>query len=702
MPRISGVNVLPRIAGNSSASTAQVDAAPPSSSPFRLTRHFLITILVGVLVILGVLLLFYRHFAIRALEQHETRANIAITRVFASTLWPRHALYVSSATSMAKAELRHRPEVVQLREDVLRQMAGLSVVKVKIYNLDGLTAFSTDPNQIGEDKSTNSGFLAAKGGRIASEITFRDRFDAFEGVINDRDLISSYIPIRTGPGEPVEGVMEVYSDVTDYVAEIERTKWEIMVVILGSLSVLYLFLFMIVRRANHIIRSQSEEVRVANAATLRHQSLHDALTGLPNRASLAERLDGMIKTAKRAGEKCAVLCLDVNGIKDINASLGHAAGDEFLKEVSRRLQACLREADVTARIEGNEFVVALSGISAIRGVEHIVNAAEKIREAVGNWTVAIGEHQLAVTINIGVAICPDDGSDAAELIKSADAALHHAKKIGRNNYQFHTADMNVRALELLLMERDLRQAMAEKQFVMHYQPQMDLKTGRITGAEALIRWRHPERGLVLPAQFIHFAEERDLIIPIGEWALREACRQNMEWQAAGLPAITVAVNLSALQFHKASLARDVADILQDCGLAPAHLALELTESAILRDAEKTIETLQTLKDIGVGLALDDFGTGYSSLSQVKRLPFDKLKIDQTFVRGLPDDTDDLAISSAVVAMGKALQLTVNAEGVETAAQRDILQSLGCDEIQGFFISAPVAGVEFGCFLREHG
>jgi len=666
-------------------------------STFRLTRYFSITSLLGVLVVLAVLLFFYRHFAFSALEQHETRDNIAITQIFASTLWPSHASYVKSASALPKAELQRRPEVARIREDVLRQMTGLRVVKVKIYNLDGLTVFSNDPKQIGEDNSTNSGFLTAKAGGAASKITFRDHFDAFEQVINDRNLISSYIPIRTNPDSPIEGVMEVYSDVTDYVAELERASWGIVAVVLGSLSLLYLFLFVIVRRADRVISAQGEEVLVAHAAMLRHQALHDTLTGLPNRASYSERLDGIIKAASRTGERCAVLHLGLDGFKHVNDSLGHVAGDRLLKDVGKRLQACLRQADIIARIGGDEFAVVLSKIPRVRGVEHIVNSVEDIRSVVSNDAFVIEARNLSVTTSIGVAIYPDNGANVVELIRSADAALYHAKKMGRNNYQFHTADMNARALEMLLMEHDLRRALKAQQFLLRYQPQVNVDTRRITGTEALIRWQHPERGLVLPTQFIPIVEERGLIVPIGEWVLQEACQQNKAWQVAGLPSISIAVNLSASQFQQKNLSQEVTRILRDCGLAPECLELELTESAVMRDAETTITTMRMLKDIGLRLSLDDFGTGYSSLSQLKRLPLDKLKIDQSFVRGLPDDPDDLAISIAIIGMGKALKLKVVAEGVETEAQLEVLRSVGCDEIQGYFVAEPLLASEFSRF-----
>ena len=694
---VPGVDRRFRNAVDSPDGRGRAEGARKPRPPFRLTRYFSVASLLGILVVLAVLLLFYRHFALSALTDHETRGNIALARVFANTIWPNHAAYVKGASAIPKAELAQRPEVISLREDVLRQMTGLNVVKVKIYNLDGLTVFSTDPKQIGEDKSRNGGFLSAKAGTTVSEITFRNSFDAFEQVINDRNLVSSYVPISKGQNSPVEAVMEVYSDVTDFITKLEKTQWQIVGAVLGSLSLLYLFLFTIVRRADKLIRAQSEEARLTHEAMLSYQANHDSLTGLPNRFNFSERVDGLIKAAKRGGTMVAVLCLDVGGLKKVNDSLGNATGDRLLKEVSKRLTESLREVDITARRGGVEFGAALSGI---RVIEDVAMVAEKIRQAVLNPLYAIDSHNLAVSTNIGISIYPDDGADAVGLISSADAAMHHAKHQGRNNYQFHTADMNARALAMLLTEQDLRRALDREEFLLHFQPQLDARTGRIVGAEALIRWRHPERGMVSPAQFIPIAEERGLIVPIGTWVLREACRQNQAWQDAGLPAVPIAVNLSALQFHQKDLSQEVARALRDCGLAAEYLDLELTESAVMRDDEDTIATMHALKAIGVRLSLDDFGTGYSSLNQLKRFPLDKLKIDQSFVSGLPGNRYDLAISAAIVGMGKALNLRLIAEGVETVEQLQVLQSIGCHEIQGYHVSAPMPAAEFAGFARE--
>ncbi|HYH42827.1 MAG TPA: bifunctional diguanylate cyclase/phosphodiesterase [Burkholderiales bacterium] len=679
-----------------SRNLGRVGIASKTSAPFNLTRHFSVTSLIGILVVLGVLLLFYRYTALNAIKSHEARNNVTLTQFFGNTVWPPYAGFFASAAGMPRQELMRRPELALLRERVLREMRGLNVVKVKIYDLRGTTVFSTDPKQIGEDKSKNSGFLTALAGGIASEITFRNKFDAFEQVINDRNLVSSYIPLRQGDGQPVEAVMEVYSDVTDFVTGLEQTQWQIVGAVLGSLTLLYVLLFTLARRADRIIGAQREEMRVTHHATLVHQANHDELTELPNRVNFSERLDFMVKAAKRAGTRVAVLCVDVHGLRGVNESLGQLTGDRLLKAVGARLTDCLREADITARLGGPEFAAALSGI---RGIEHVANVTEKIQRAVTRSTYPIDGHNLAVTVNIGVAMHPDDGVDGAELVNSACAAMHHATSTGHNTCQFHTADMNAKALSMLLLEQDLRRAVGRDEFLLHYQPQLDLRTGKLVGMEALIRWQHPERGLISPAQFIPIAEERDLIVPIGNWVLREACRQNRAWQDCGLDPMTVAVNLSAVQLQQRDLRDNVSRVLSECGLAAEHLELELTESAVVRDTARSIETMRQLQEIGVSISLDDFGTGYSSLSQLKALPLDKLKIDQSFVRGLPDDPCDLAISSAIVGMGKAMGLTVIAEGVETAAQMEALRSIGCGGIQGYHLARPLPAVEFLAFAR---
>ncbi len=675
------------------------DEPKTESQKFRLVRYFALTSLLGVLLVLAPLLYFYRSFATEALEQHETHDNVAITRIFASTLWPRHAAYVTAAGKLSKEELLTNPQVALIRADVLRQMNGLSVVKVKIYDLHGLTVFSTDEKQIGEDKSDDDGVQDAIAGKVVSEIAFENHFDSFEKVINDRNLISSYIPIRADDSMPPEGVFEVYSDVTDYVAELNRASWEIAGVVLGSLSLLYLFLYTIVRRADFTLRTQAQVVSRGHEAMLAHQALHDPLTGLPNRESLSRQLAQLLATSYLRGQKCAVLCLGLDGFKEINDSLGHELGDAVLIKVGKRLKEAFGDGHITARMGGDEFVITCTGNTL--SVEQLVVAIERAQEAISGRPVDTNGHELSISASVGVAIFPDDGRDVAELLRAADVALSHAKKEGRNHYRFHAAGMNESALEMLLVERDLRRALEEKQFVLYYQPKVDLASGHITGAEALIRWQHPTRGLVGPFHFIHVAEERGMIVALGDWVMQEACRQNISWQQRGMVSIPIAINLSAVHFQKGSLLADVEQTLYTHALPAKCLELELTESSIMEDAAITIATMNRLKDVGVVLALDDFGTGYSSLSQLKGLPLDNLKLDQSFVRGLPDDSNDLAICTAVIAMGRALGLKVIAEGVETTEQLAVLRTLGCDVGQGYLFARPMPAAQFFEFMQRH-
>ena len=438
------------------------------------------------------------------------------------------------------------------------------------------------------------------------------------------------------------------------------------------------------------------DVSTARALTARmsYFAQHDSLTDLPNRILLKDRLTQATAVAYRHRQKLAVLYLDVDRFKHINDSLGHAIGDGLLQSVAQRLLTCVRNSDTVSRQGGDEFVVLLSGVTqpqdAIVGVDKILLTL--------NAPHHIEQHDLSVTVSIGIAIYPDDGTDAETLMKHADFAMLHAKDSGRNNYQFFKPDMNVRALERQSLENGMRHALDRQEFVLHYQPKIDLKTGAIRGVEALIRWRHPQRGLVPPGQFIPVAEECGFIGPISRWVLREGCRQARAWQDAGLPPTRIAINASAVDLRSKDFAAGVRAILTETGLEPWYLELELTEAFLMQDSKSTAGVLQALKDVGVLLALDDFGTGYSRLSYLKRFPIDTLKIDQSFVRDLTTDADDASIVSAVISMGKSLHIQVVAEGVETREQLEFLQEHSCPEGQGFYFSHPVVAGEFSQML----
>lgn len=430
------------------------------------------------------------------------------------------------------------------------------------------------------------------------------------------------------------------------------------------------------------------------ALKMSHLAQHDFLTDLPNRLLLNDRLTQAISLAHRSRKRLAVLFLDVDRFKYINDSLGHLIGDKLLQSVARRLTNCVRESDTVSRQGGDEFVVVLSDVEHSRALGY---SAGKILAAQAEKH-CIDEHNLNITLSIGISIFPDDGEDAETLIKNADAAMYHAKERGRNNYQFFKQDMNDRAVERQTLEGNLREAVARQEFVLHYQPKVNFETGAITGAEALIRWQHPLRGLLPPKQFVTIAEDSGLIVPIGQWALREACRQAQAWQNNGLRPIPVAVNISAVEFRSEHFLADIRVILSDTGLDPGYLEIELTESVLLQDVESTMAVLHALKVLGVQLAIDDFGTGYSSLSYLRQFPIDTLKIDQSFVRDIAADTDNVAIVSAVISMGNSLKLRVSAEGVETREQLAFLQAEHCSEGQGFYFSPPVTADAFTALL----
>ena len=444
-----------------------------------------------------------------------------------------------------------------------------------------------------------------------------------------------------------------------------------------------------------IIRDITERKRYESQ--LERQANHDELTGLANRNLMQDRLNQALIFSHRHGCGLAVLFIDLDHFKKINDSLGHDAGDALLTQVASRLSLNVREGDTVARQGGDEFVLLLPEIKTEEDISEVTHKLVKALSAPFN----IDGRELHITCSIGIASYPKDGMDRQTLLKNADAAMYRAKELGRNNVQHYAAEMNVKAMERLVLENGLYHALKRNEFLLHYQPQVNLRSGEIVGTEALVRWQHPELGLVSPAMFIPVAEDSGLIVALGEWVLRTACAQNKAWQLAGLKPISIAVNLSARQFRQPDLVEKVAVILDETGLDPACLELELTESLVMQDVEKTIATLSRLKAMGIKLSVDDFGTGYSSLSYLKRFPIDTLKIDQTFVRDITTDPDDAAIAKSIISMAHDMQLRVIAEGVETEEQKSFLLQRQCDEMQGYLFSKPVPAAEFEKRLREN-
>ena len=430
--------------------------------------------------------------------------------------------------------------------------------------------------------------------------------------------------------------------------------------------------------------------------TIKYQAFFDSLTSLPNRLLLKERLSSEILHCKQTGKKLAVLFLDLDRFKLINDTLGHDIGDKLLKIIASKLKGCLSERDTISRIGGDEFVILIPGLIHEEILGHIASTIlNSIKEP-----VLIDGHDIYITLSIGVTIYPDDGIDEDVLLTNADVAMYRAKEEGKNNFQLYTPALNAKALERLELENNLRRAIEYNEFVVYYQPKVNTKTEEVTGMEALIRWQHPIWGLIPPLKFIPIAEETGLILPIGEWVLKTACLHNKALQNAGLKPLTVAVNLSSLQFELQDLTKTVSNILQETGLEAKYLELEITESIAMKNIEHTLKIIKTLREMGVKFSIDDFGTGYSSLSQLNNFDVNKLKIDKSFVEKVDGSFGNSIIPSTVIALGKSLKLDIVAEGVETQAQVDFFKENDCHELQGYFFGKPMPSEDFMNFYRN--
>ncbi len=443
---------------------------------------------------------------------------------------------------------------------------------------------------------------------------------------------------------------------------------------------------------------------------IRHLAFYDSLTSLPNRMLFKEQLNQALQSARREERYVAILFLDLDNFKRVNDTLGHTIGDLLLQDVGARLAQCIRAEDsiarnpsaqpnlTVARLGGDEFTVLLSRIA---NTQDAAKVAQRILDSLSEPIVVDG-HELFVSTSIGIAVYPFDGEETETLIKNADAAMYHAKSNGRNRYHFYNPSMNASALAKLNLERSMRKALDRGEFLLYFQPLVHGMSGQIIGNEALLRWRHPERGMLSPNEFIPLAEETGLIVPIGQWVIETACKQNVQWQKAGLPSVPVMVNLSSLQFHDPKLVSKVEEILRETGLSGEYLTLELTESMLMQDSEHNITTLMELRRLGVGLAIDDFGTGFSSLNYLKRFPVDHLKIDQSFVRDITQDSGNSAIALAIIALARSLKLGVVAEGVETTEERDFLRNNGSPDMQGYLFCQPQPADAIAAIWQRYG
>lgn len=512
--------------------------------------------------------------------------------------------------------------------------------------------------------------------------------------INPWDGIRRYISVHGLYGFPL-GVIVGLSE-EEQLADVQRSKniyfWRA-----SAASLLLMIITGILFRLNQqlaLSREQAIEEQLSHAQRVEYLAYHDGLTTLPNRSLFSKLLGHSILQAHRYDRHLAVLFLDLDRFKYINDTLGHDAGDQLLQEVAKRLKACLRDSDTVARLGGDEFVVILPELNE---ENYAHNVAQKILTSLSRPYTLAGQ-EFRITASIGISIYPKDGLDEQTLTKHADIAMYQAKQEGKNNFQFYSEEINANSLERLTLESSLRQALEQNEFQLHYQPKGDINSGLITGMEALLRWQHPTLGIVAPMQFIPVAEETGLILQIGRWVLRTACEQNVVWQNKGMDRLTISVNLSARQFLDENLLRDLEIILKETKMDPHLLELEIAESLLVRDIQKTSKILLGLKEIGVLIAIDDFGVGYSSLTSLRQFPLDTIKIDRSFITDSSSDPEDKALTEAIIAMGRALSLTVVAQGVETKEQADFLKQKACNELQGFYFNKPVPAEQISDLL----
>jgi len=482
-----------------------------------------------------------------------------------------------------------------------------------------------------------------------------------------------------------------------HVNQIKPVRLSSLIDIAAILSVIGFAVWLMagdLRRALRRLESENQQVRLSQGR-IEYLAHHDALTGLPNRVLARERFAQTIALAERAQTEAALLFLDLDNFKTINDSLGHAAGDELLRQASRRLSQWVRSSDTVCRQGGDEFLVILGGMP---DGDAIADVAVKLTQLLTD-PYKLGGLDVTVTSSIGIALFPEDGADFDTLLKKADMAMYRAKESGRNAFRFFDTEMNSSVVEHLHLISGMRQALASQEFTLHYQPQFDLASGAVVGAEALLRWRHPELGLIPPGKFIPVAEKSGLIIDIGAWVLQEACRQGMAWQAQGLGELLLSVNLSPVQFRRGDIERVVLNALDESGLPAGHLDLEMTESLLIDDSSQLSELLTRLRALGLSFSIDDFGTGYSNLGYLKRFEVERLKIDQSFIRRLTEQPHDEAIVRAIIQMAHSLKLTTVAEGIEDAATLARLRELGCDRGQGFYWSPALPAEEFAAYVR---
>lgn len=679
--------------------SSQTDPVTDNILPFRLLRHFTIISLISILVTSILLGSMFRSIATDNLLVSEERHNVTLAHALSQSVWPRYSGFLKSADQLPIDELRQHPTTKAIDEHLAEQFKGLNIVKVKIYNLEGYTTFSTELQQMGESKASNAPFISAVNGKVASIMSFRDKFYARKELVSNLNVVASYIPIRASVDGPIEGVFELYKDVTPLVSDIAKVQRNVVLGVSGILALLFFVLFFVVRHADKVIHRYNRQQK-DNAAKIEHQAFHDSLTGLPNRILFMDRLEHALVHAKREERLVGLMFVDLDHFKQINDNYGHEKGDQILCIAAERIAGCIRTGDTVARLSGDEFMVILESLHTI---DRITEVAKRViytmAKPIGN-----DDEKFVVTCSIGIAVYPFDETDnASSLIKKADAAMYLAKSRGKNSFSFYIE--NIKRGEKnrnLSLEHDLYRGLENNEFRVYFQPKVDVKSWTMKSMEALARWDHKEEGIILPGRFISTLEETGMIAKLGESILHQSCEYSRKWQDEGLSPLKVAVNVSALQFKEHDFVETVDKILADTGFNPKYLELELTESCLIDDIDTNVDVLNELKQRGLGITIDDFGTGYSSLSYLCKLPVSTLKIDRSFVMNMNHSKEHRSIITAIISFAHGLKMDIVAEGVEQFDELMFLSAMRCTTIQGFLFSKPLPIEEFEKLYRSGG
>jgi diguanylate cyclase (GGDEF)-like protein len=651
-------------------------------------RNFAIAGVLGLVTITAILGYLYREHEINNLIDYSASETGAFVQVFSNVNWPDFSPYLPDLQELDNTGLRQHAGVREFDKTIRSQIQKLGIHRISVAALNGNTVYSTNPRQLGVYQNANPYFQQASKGVIASRLAHLDLVTSLEEIKLDRHRAISYIPVHdAGEAAPV-AVFEIHLDVTDFVNQINHDISVAYFTIVMLLIVLIAVFFVLANNAETTLKQLAVTI-TQQEKFIEHQGYHDMLTGLPNRILFRDRLESAMQECLAREMLLAVLFIDLDHFQKVNDALGHAIGDRVLLEVSSRLKSCVRSGDTVARIGGDEFVFILEGIAVLDEAEEV---ARQIIATVSEPIMMEGK-EFFITPSIGIAIYPFDEDDVNSLLKKANSAMYKAKNAGRNTFRYFTESVRQQQASRFSIENALRRALERNEFELFYQPVVQVRTGKIIAVEALLRWQSGELGMISPMEFVPLLEETGLIIPVGQWVLENACKQNVLWQQIGIHDLKVNVNMSAKQLLHKQLIKQVNSALDNSGLRPHLLDVEITESLLIEDFTNTIHILDMLNETGISLSVDDFGTGYSSLSYLKRMPVDTLKIDQSFVRDITLNIDDAAIVEAICALSRSLRFKVTAEGVESPQQLEFLRRVGVNAVQGYLFSRPLPALE---------